>query len=260
MTEAFGLKPGLRVLVTAGAAGIGRAIAEAFAGAGARIHVCDVSQDALDACTKAQPEWGVTLCDVSDEQQVARLFEDVKAHLGGLDVLVNNAGIAGPTGGVDEISPDDWRQTIDINLNGQFYCARHAVALLKKSDNPSIVCISSIAGRLAYANRTPYAATKWAIRGFAESLAWELGEYGIRVNSILPGIVEGPRIDRVIQARADKEGVSFGDMKASYENMASLKRMVTAQDVAHQVVFLCSPLGRNISGQSISVDGHVRAL
>ncbi len=260
MSETFGLQPGLRVVVTAGAAGIGRAIAEAFDAAGAKIHVCDVAQAALDSCKADHPSWGYTLCDVSDEAQVANLFAEAKEFLGGLDVLVNNAGIAGPTAGVEEINPADWDATVRINLNGQFYCAHHAVPLLKQSDNASIICISSIAGRLAYANRTPYAATKWAIRGLAESLAYELGPAGIRVNVIMPGIVEGPRIENVIRARAEKEGVPFEDMEATYKNMASLGRMVTAEDVAQQALFFCSPLGRNISGQAISVDGHVRAL
>lgn len=254
------IKPGLRVVITAGAAGIGRAIADAFEKVGANLHVCDISQEALDACRKDHPDWGYTLCDVSDEQQVAELFKQAKNTLGGLDILINNAGIAGPTGGVDEIDPNDWDKTVSINLNGQFYCTHHAVPLLKKSDDASIVCISSIAGRLAYANRTPYAATKWAIRGLAESLAYELGPSNIRVNTVLPGVVEGPRINHVIQARADKEGMSFDQMASTYKNLASLQRMVTSDDVAMQVLFLCSPLGRNISGQSISIDGHVRAL
>jgi NAD(P)-dependent dehydrogenase (short-subunit alcohol dehydrogenase family) len=256
----FTIPPGLRVLVTAGAAGIGRAIAEAFARTGAKIHVCDVVQATLDTCKKEQPKWGMSLCDVSDEKQVARMFADAEKFLGGLDVLVNNAGIAGPTSSVEDMNPADWDKTIAINLNSQFYCAHHAVKLLKQSDNASIICISSIAGRLAYANRSPYAATKWAIRGFAESLAWELGPLGIRVNAILPGIVEGPRIEGVIRARAEKESVAFDVMEQKYKDMASLRRMVTAEDVANQALFLCSPLGRNVSGQSISVDGHVRAL
>lgn len=260
MMEIFGIQAGLKVVVTAGAAGIGRSIADAFDAVGAKIHVCDISQAALDACKADHPDWGYTQCNVAEEIQVKKLFDDAEKHLGGLDVLINNAGIAGPTGGIDSIKPSEWDQTISINLNGQFYSCHHAVPLLKKSNDPSIVCISSIAGRLAYANRTPYSATKWAIRGLAESLAYELGPFGIRVNSILPGIVEGPRIDSVIQARADNDGVTFEKMKQTYKDMASLKRMVTAEDVANQALFLCSPLGRNISGQSISIDGHVRAL
>tara|TARA_B110000858_G_scaffold3502_1_gene4040 strand:+ start:12474 stop:13238 length:765 start_codon:yes stop_codon:yes gene_type:complete len=251
---------GLRVAVTAGAAGIGRAFVEAFDETGAKIHVCDVVQGALDSCKADHPDWHYTQYDVSDEDQVKQLFAEVKGALGGLDVLVNNAGIAGPTGGIDEISTDEWRQIININLNGKFYSARYAVPMLRESRNASIVSIASVAGRLAYANRTPYAASKWAIRGFTESLAWELGGDGIWVNAILPGIVEGPRIDKVIQARADKEGVTFDEMSQQYKDMASLRKMVTAQDVAAQILFLCSESGRNISGQSISVDGHVRAL
>jgi len=260
MSCTYNIEPNLRVIVTAGAAGIGRAIAEAFDEIGAKIHVCDIAQPALDSCKADHPDWGYTLCDVSDEQQVAQLFAQAEEHLGGLDVLINNAGIAGPTASVEDMKPSDWDATIAINLNSQFYCAHHAVPLLKRSDRASIICISSIAGRLAYANRTPYAATKWAIRGLTESLAMELGSEGIRVNCIMPGIVEGPRIDAVIEARADKEGVSFEQMSANYKNMASLERMVTAQDVAQQVLYFCSPLAKNISGQAISVDGHVRAL
>jgi NAD(P)-dependent dehydrogenase (short-subunit alcohol dehydrogenase family) len=260
MGDKFGIEDGLRVLVTAGASGIGYAIAKAFDEQGAKLHVCDIADAALESCKANHPDWGYTLCDVSKEQQVKGLVADAVSHMGGLDVLVNNAGIAGPTGGVDEITPESWDMTININLNGQFYSAHHAVPELKKSDKASIICISSIAGRLAYANRTPYAATKWAIRGFAESLAAELGPSNIRVNALLPGIVEGPRIDNVIQARADKEGVSFDEMSQKYKDMASLRRMVTAEDVANQALYLCSPLGKNVSGQCISIDGHVTAL
>ncbi|HEY8191301.1 MAG TPA: SDR family oxidoreductase [Alphaproteobacteria bacterium] len=260
MTGIFSIKPGLRVLVTAGASGIGKAIAEAFDAAGAKIHVCDIAPEILDKCRKEKPGWNITSCDVSDETQVAALFAEVKKTMGGLDVLVNNAGIAGPTATVEDMKPAEWDTTVRVNLNGQFYCVHHAVPLLKKSDSAAIICISSIAGRLAYANRAPYAATKWAIRGLVESLAWELGPHGIRVNALLPGIVEGPRIEIVIRNRAEKEGVPYAEMEEKYKNMASLQRMVSAQDVANQALFLCTPGGRNISGQSISVDGHVRSL
>ncbi|MGI9515119.1 MAG: SDR family oxidoreductase [Anderseniella sp.] len=260
MTETMGLKPGLRVLVTAGGSGIGRVIAEAFSAAGARLHVCDVSNAALADCRRSFPGWGTTNCDVSDEKQVVELFEGVKTHLGGLDVLINNAGIAGPTGGIDELETQAWRDTIDVNLNGQFYCARLAVPLLKQSTQASIVGISSVAGRLGYAWRTPYAASKWAIIGLVKSLAVELGPDGIRVNALLPGIVEGPRIEKVIAARAEAAGVEYEDMEREYINKVSLRRMVSAQDVANQAMFLCSPLGANISGQAISICGNVEVL
>ncbi len=260
MTEILGLHAGLRVLVTAGASGIGRVIAETFASAGARIHICDISAQALDGCACEQPDWGMTRCDVSSEEEVNQLFVDAKHHLGGLDVLVNNAGIAGPTAGVDEMLGEEWRQTINVNLNGQFYCAKLAVPLLKNSNNASIVCLSSVAGRLGYAYRTPYAATKWAIVGLVKSLAIELGPESIRVNALLPGIVEGPRIEQVIAARATTVGVAYQTMEDEYINKISLRKMTTAQDVANQALYLCSPMGAGISGQAVSICGNVEYL
>ncbi len=251
---------GLRVLVTAGGSGIGLAIAETFAREGAQLHICDISQEALTACAAAHPDWGTSLCDVSSEAQVAQLFENVVHEMGGLDVLVNNAGIAGPTGNIEDLSGDDWLKTIDVNLNAQFYCARLAVPLLKQSDNASMICLSSVAGRLGYAYRTPYAVTKWAIIGLVKSLAIELGPHGIRVNALLPGIVEGPRIEQVIAARAEAIGVSHEEMTQEYINKVSLRKMVNAQDVANQAVFLCSSLGAGISGQPISICGNVEYL
>ena len=258
--QAMGLKPGLRVLVTAGGGGIGRVIAETFTTAGARLHICDISEEALGDCAATHPDWGASRCDVAEEGEVTRLFDDVKASLGGLDVLINNAGIAGPTGGIAEMSPEEWRKTVDVNLNGQFYCARLAVPLLKQSSDASIIGISSVAGRLGYAYRTPYAATKWAIIGLTKSLAIELGPDGIRVNALLPGIVEGRRIEQVISARAETAGVTYEEMEQQYIDKVSLGRMVSAQDVANQALFLCSPLGASISGQPISICGNVESL
>jgi NAD(P)-dependent dehydrogenase (short-subunit alcohol dehydrogenase family) len=248
------------VLVTAGAAGIGRVIASTLAAAGGRVHICDISQAVLDECLTALPGISGTLADVSDEQDVERLFSDVDRQLSGLDVLVNNAGIAGPTGGIHEISTADWRRTIDVNLTGQFYCSRLAVPMLRKAGDGAIINMASVAGRLGYAFRTPYAATKWGIVGLTESLAKELGPEGIRVNAILPGIVAGPRMTRVIQARADAAHIDYATMESEFLGKVSLRRMVTAQDVADMVLFLCSPAGRNISGQSLSVCGNVETL
>jgi len=260
MTNANQMVTGLRVLVTAGASGIGLAIAQTFAEEGAQVHICDISEQALATCSAAHPDWGTSLCDVSNEAQVAELFADVSHAMGGLDVLVNNAGIAGPTGNIEDLSSDDWHQTMNVNLNAQFYCARLAVPLLKRSDNASIICLSSVAGRLGYAYRTPYAVTKWAIIGLVKSLAIELGPEGIRVNALLPGIVEGPRIEQVIAARAEAVGVSKEAMTQEYINKVSLRKMVTAKDVANQAVFLCSSMGAGISGQPISVCGNVEYL
>jgi NAD(P)-dependent dehydrogenase (short-subunit alcohol dehydrogenase family) len=262
------LKPhaGLRVLVTGGASGIGLVIARAFVDAGSRVHVCDSSQQAIDSLNEAEQNAEMnaittTLADVSDRAAVDRVFDDVNAQLGGLDVLINNAGIAGPTGGIDEMDTGDWEQTVDVNLNAQFYFARRAVPLLRQArDGGSIIALSSVAGRLGYAYRTPYSATKWAVVGLTKSLAIELGPDNIRVNAIQPGIVKGPRIERVIAARAQQLGLSYEQMEKEYLAKISLRRMTTPEEVAATALFLCSPGGSGISGQAVSVCGNVEVL
>ena len=251
---------GQRVLVTAGASGIGRAIVDALVGAGARVHLCDVDQGALDAVRAAEPGVGATLADVADEAQVDRLFQEVQERLGGLDALVNNAGISGPTAPIEQIEPTDWRRCIDVDLTGQFLCARRAVPLIKAAGGGAIINMSSVAGRLGYAFRTPYAAAKWGVIGLTQSLARELGPANISVNAILPGIVEGPRMEGVIQTRAEAVGVTYAEMERQYLERVSLRRMVSPQNVAHMVLFLLTPAGRNISGQSLSVCANVETL
>lgn len=248
---------GLRVLVTAGANGIGLEITRRFLDEGARVHICDVDDKALQNFT-LKATW--TKADVSSRGDVERLFADAQKSLGGLDVLVNNAGIAGPTGRVDEIDPDEWDRCIAIDLNGPFNCARLAVPLLKSSKNPSIVNLSSVAGRLAFPLRSPYAAAKWGVVGFTKALAAELGEYGIRVNAIQPGLVEGPRIRSVIENKARALNKSYEDVEQSALSKVSMRTMVTATQLADQILFLCSPLGRTISGQAISICGDTQSL
>lgn len=256
----FALPPTTRVLVTAGASGIGRAIADLFLDQGAQVHICDVSDTFLADFRSTHPKAGCTKADVSSDSEVKHLFDEIEKSLGGLDILVNNAGIAGPTGGVDEISSEEWRRTLDICLTGQYLCAHHAVPMLKQAGGGAIINLSSAAGRFGYAFRSPYAAAKWGVIGFTQSLAKELGPENIRVNSILPGIVEGPRITGVIQARADQYGVSYAEMEKTYLDRVSMRRMVTAQDVATAALYLASPAGRNISGQSLGVDANVETL
>ncbi|WP_175850485.1 SDR family oxidoreductase [Burkholderia cepacia] len=268
MTASDLLKPydGLRVLVTGGASGIGLEIADAFAECGGRVHVCDASQAAIAALADRPPRAAAgaisaTLADVSDPAAVERVFADVSTGLGGLDVLVNNAGIAGPTGGIDEIDPVQWEQTVAINLNAQFQFARRAVPLLRESKHGgAIIALSSVAGRLGYAFRTPYAATKWAVVGLVKSLAIELGPLGIRVNAIQPGIVRGPRMRRVIEARAQQLGIGYDDMEKRYLEKISLRRMTDPAEIAATALFLCSPGGHGITGQAISVCGNVEVL
>lgn len=253
--------PNLRVLVTAGASGIGAAIARAFHEAGARVHVCDIDRSALDRLAAEVPGITGSMADAAVERDVDRVFDDVQGSLGGLDVLVNNAGIAGPTGPIEQLDEAGWSRTIAVNLNGQYLFARRAVPMLKRSDvGPAIVAMSSVAGRLGYAFRTPYASSKWAVVGLVKSLAIELGPQGIRVNAILPGTVEGERMRAVIAARATAVGVGVEAMREEYLRKISLRRMVTADDVAAMALFLASPAARNVTGQAISVDGNLEYL
>jgi NAD(P)-dependent dehydrogenase (short-subunit alcohol dehydrogenase family) len=251
---------GLRVLVTAGAAGIGRVIARTFAEHGARVHICDVDEKALASTKKQLPSVSQSVADVARLDDVERLFADVKKHLGGLDVLVNNAGIAGPTAKVEDIRPEDWERCIAVDLNGMFYCTHKAMPLIKKAGGGSIINLSSAAGRLAFPMRTPYAAAKWAVVGFTESLAAEAGPDKVRVNCIQPGIVEGDRIDRVISAKAEALGVPPEEVRAKMVEGVSLKTTVTPQDIANIALFLATAPGRHISGQAISVCGGTRYL
>jgi NAD(P)-dependent dehydrogenase (short-subunit alcohol dehydrogenase family) len=252
---------GLNVLVTAGGSGIGRAIAERFADAGANVHVTDIAEAAVAGLVAERPGIAGTVGDASLPQDADRVLTEVVGRFGGLDVLVNNVGIAGPTGSIESYEDVDVERTIGVNLTSHFYYLNRFVPLLRaSSNNPSILAISSVAGRLGYGFRTPYAATKWGIVGLVKSLAVELGPVGVRANAILPGVVSGPRIDRVIAARAEATGVSVDEMRRAFLDKISLRRMVEAEDVANLALFLASSLARNISGQAVSVDGNVEYL
>jgi NAD(P)-dependent dehydrogenase (short-subunit alcohol dehydrogenase family) len=251
---------GLRVLVTAGAGGIGLEIARSFIREGAKVHICDVDDAALASLATSDPDVTCSRTDVANRADVTRLFEEALHAFGGLDVLVNNAGIAGPTARVDEVDPEDWDRTLQVNITGHFNCARLAVRHLRESDNASIINLSSAAGRFGFPLRSPYAASKWAVVGFTKTLAMELGPLGIRVNAILPGVVEGDRIRRVIGSKAQARGISYEEMQDEFLRHVSLRTAVTPQQIADQIVFLASPRGRTISGQAISIDGDTQSL
>jgi NAD(P)-dependent dehydrogenase (short-subunit alcohol dehydrogenase family) len=251
---------GLRVLVTAGAAGIGRAIARTFLEHGARVHICDIDDKALKEMASLLPQITQTRADVASVAEVHRLFEDAQASLGGLDVLVNNAGIAGPTAKVEDIRPQDWDRCIAVDLNGMFYCTRKAMPMIKAAGGGSIINLSSIAGRFGFALRTPYAAAKWAVVGFTQSLAAEAGPDKVRVNCIQPGIVEGERIERIVAAKAAQLGVTPQEVLERMVEGIALRTTVSAEDVANTALFLASDAGRHISGQAISVCGGARYL
>lgn len=251
---------GMRVMISAGAAGIGLELARAFVREGARVHVCDVDEVALAALGTSDPDIGTTQCDVANRSDVVRFFDDAQAKLGGLDCLVNNAGIAGPTGRVEDIDPGEWDRCIAIDLTGQFNCVRLAIPVLRRSDNASIMNVASLAGRLGFPMRTPYAAAKWGVVGFTRSLAMELGPDRIRVNALLPGIVAGDRQQRVLDAKAKARGISFEDMERLAFSYTSIKEYVTAEQLADLTCFVASPRGRLISGQALSVCGDTGML
>ena len=255
----LGIK-GLRVLVTAGAGGIGLE-SRARSSPKARGACLRRGPEGAARAGQERPEGhALALRRVRPQASRAKLFREALAALKGLDVLVNNAGIAGPTGKVDEIAPEDWDRCLAVDITGQFNCTRLAVPHLRKSKNASIVNLSSAAGRLGFPLRTPYSAAKWAVVGFTKSLAAELGPEGIRVNAIQPGIVEGARIDRVIENKANARGISVEAMTQEALSVVSMRTTVTPQQIADAIVFICSTRGRTISGQAISVCGDTQML
>lgn len=243
-----------RVLITAGAAGIGREFARAFSALGAKIFVCDIDEQALSAIGKEIPGLIIRRCDMGQRSEIERMVPEAVAALGGIDVLINNAGIAGLTLPVVDYPPDDWDKVVAINLTAMFDVSRLAIPHLKKSKRACIINMSSIAGRYGFANRSPYAATKWGVIGLTKTLAIELGEWGIRVNAIAPGAVDGDRIVRVFQGRAQISGRSMEEVKAEALAAASIKSMIDPKDIAQLAVFLASDAAKSISGQVIPID------
>ncbi|MFT7372632.1 MAG: NAD(P)-dependent dehydrogenase (short-subunit alcohol dehydrogenase family) [Oleiphilaceae bacterium] len=255
-----GLGPQHVVLVTAGANGIGRKIAEKFLGYGCKVHVCDIDEKVIADFLEANPGATASVADVANVAQVEKMFADLMTHYQHLDVLVNNAGIAGPTALVEDIDPDDWARTININLNGQFHCTKFAVPLLKANGSGSIINISSNAGLFGFPMRSPYAASKWAVIGLTKTWAMELGPHNIRVNALCPGSVKGDRIDNVIRLDAEKRGVAPEVVRDLYAEQSSLRLFVSPDDIANMAIFLSSELGASLSGQAIAIDGHTENL
>lgn len=245
-----------RVMITAAADGIGHAIALAFAGQGARVHICDVNETALAKFHRDYPGIAATHVNVAKEGEVDAWFDEALEDLGGLDVLVNNAGIKGPTAPVDDIDYADWRDCIEVCLDSHFLCARRAAPVMKDQKSGSVINLSSTAGLYGFGNRTPYAAAKWAVIGLTKSLAIELGPHDVRCNAICPGAVKGDRIDRVIRGEAEMRGLPFDVVAKEMTWSQSIPRFVESSEVADMCLFLASPASRMVNGQAIAVDGH----
>ncbi|MBF9033643.1 SDR family oxidoreductase [Rhodobacterales bacterium HKCCE2091] len=245
---------GLRVAISAGAAGIGRVTADSFAARGATVFICDIDAGAVAACP-----YGGMVADMGEVAGAEAFVDAAVETLGGLDVLVNNAGIAGPTTGIETVAPDDLDRVMRIDLQSMFHTTRRATPALRQAGGGSIVNLSSIAGRFGYGMRTPYAAAKWGVVGLTKSLAIELGPDGIRVNAILPGVVSGDRIRAVIAAKAEAAGIGFEEQEKIFL-ANSLRTYISPHDIANMALYLCSPFGATISGQALSICGDQQYL
>lgn len=249
-----------RVMITAAASGIGRAIAKSFHEDGARVHICDVNEQALEKFREDFPDIAATFVNVRSETEVDAWFDEALEDLGGLDVMVNNAGIKGPTAPVDDIELADWKECIEICLDAQFLCARRAAPVMKAQKSGLIINMSSNAGQFGFGNRTPYAAAKWGVIGLTKSLAIELGPYNVRCNAICPGAVAGERINRVIEGEANLRGVGTQIVAAELVSQQSLSRFTQPEEIAQLCLFLSSPQAFMINGQDIAIDGHIETF
>ncbi|WP_101295883.1 SDR family NAD(P)-dependent oxidoreductase [Halegenticoccus soli] len=245
------------VFVTGASRGIGREIAVTLAEAGANVALASRS-DGIEETAEAIGEPTRTLAvrtDVTDEASVTAAIEETVETFGGLDGLVNNAGIAGPTAPVEEVDRKAWDRTFAVNVTGMFLTVKHATPHLRRSDRAAVVNISSISGKRPLEHRTPYTAAKMAVIGLTRTLAFELGEDGVRVNAICPGATRGPRIERVIERQAERRGITYEEAKACvFTDTAALGSLVEARDVAELTAYLLSERGRHITGQDINVD------
>jgi len=251
---------GARAVITAGACGICRKVAELFIENGAKVFIGDVDDKMLTDFKDKNPTASGCICDVSKSEKVAQFINEAEKYLGGIEILINGAGIGGPAGKVEDIDPDDWNKTLDVGINGAFYCVKYTVPHIKRAGGGSIVNFSSAAGIMGYPYRSPYAASKWAIEGFTKTLAMELGEHDIRVNAIVPGVVEGDRMERVIANEAIAKCLSKQKVREIIIEGISMRKFVTAENIAHMILFICSEAGRNINGQSLGVDGFTETL
>ena len=248
-----------KIIISAGASGIGWSAAKLFLNRGATVYLCDIDKKLLNK-TKKHPQNNKKLfsyeCDASNENQVSAFFKKVSKKTKKIDALINNVGIAGPTGSLEKLKSKDWENTLHVDVNSHFYFTKSAIPLIKKSKNGSIINISSTAGILGFPLRSPYAASKWAIIGITKTLAMELGKYNIRVNAVCPGSIKGERMKRVIRDKAKFTKVSSKKIEKDFISMSSMKKWILEEDIGKMCAFLISEDSSKVSGQVISVDGH----
>ncbi len=250
---------GLRVFVTAGGAGIGRATAELFAAEGAQVWTCDVDAEALESVMQ-MPGVDGQVADVGVTASVDAFMTAGLSKLGGIDVLINMAGIAGPGGRLEDVDPDEVTHTLDVDVSSMFRTSRHAIPPMKAQRAGSIVNISSTAGLMGFPYRSPYTAAKFAVIGLTKTMAMELGEFNIRVNAVCPGSITGPRMDHVVDLESAASGKPADEVRAGYVRQVSMQTFIEPEEIAQTIAFLVSPSGAKISGQALAVDGNSETL
>lgn len=249
-----------RVVITAGSRGIARRAVERYLAAGARVLTADVDEKGLAEAKAAHPSLLTMRADVSSEGDVDKLFHMAQRELGGLDILINAAGIGGAVAAVEDFTFEDWRRCMGVNIDGPFLCCRAAIPMLKAAGRSSIVNFSSVSGLFGNRHRAPYVAAKWAVIGLTKTLAMELGPFGINVNAICPGPVEGQRMEEVLANEARSKGRKAEELRKEYTQASSMREWITADDVVSLVMLVTSPEGHRISGQALTVDGHTESV
>ena len=250
----------LKIVITAGASGIGSEIAQVLLKAHANVVICDKDQEALDRFSKNNPEIVTIKADVSDEEEVASAFNEIKDRFGEINALVNSAGIAGPSAKLEDTSFDDWQNTLNVNLNGTFLSSKSAIPLLRSAGGGSIINIGSTSSFMGTPLRSSYSATKWGLIGLTKTWAMEYGQENIRINTICPSSVNGDRIEQVIDREAKYRNVAPEEVKSAYLSQTSMKTFIDAEEIAGMIVYLLSPLAKKITGQMLVIDGHTESL
>ena len=250
----------LKIVITAGASGIGAEIAQTLSHAGAKVIICDKDQAALDRFSKENPEVIALNADVSNEEAVKSLFNEVKNYFGEINALINNAGVAGPSAKLEDTNFDDWADTLNVNLNGTFLCSKSAIPLLRSASGGSIINIGSTSSFMGTPLRSSYSATKWGLIGLTKTWAMEYGADNIRINTICPSSVNGERIEQVIEREAKYRNTTSEEIKAVYLSQTSLKTFINAEEIVGMIVYLLSPLAKKITGQMLVIDGHTENL
>ncbi len=252
-----------KIIISAGASGIGWATTKICLSKGATIYLCDINSKSLNK-VKKNPLYNKRLFayeyDASEEEDVKDFFNKIYNKTKKIDAIINNVGIAGPTGTIEKLNSEDWEQTLKVNVISHFYFTKLAIPMLKKNKGGSIINISSGAGIMGFPLRSPYAASKWAVIGVTKTLAMELGKFKIRVNAICPGTIKGDRMVRVIRDKAKFLKTSRNKIEKEFVSMASMNCWIYEEDIGNACAFLISKEAERISGQTISIDGNATRL